>query len=113
VLAAPALVALTLIFKITYPGLIVPTIPANPARATLADLTGAERGRIAALRVSASDRGWLEAIGLGEGEVVTVLRRAPFGGPLHVRTGEGGEFAVDRALAARVDVTSLPTGVAR
>jgi ferrous iron transport protein A len=47
---------------------------------------------------------WLAAVGLGEGEELTVLRRAALGGPLHVRTKAGGEFAVARAIAARLDV---------
>jgi ferrous iron transport protein A len=47
---------------------------------------------------------WLTAVGLGDAEEVTVLRQAAFGGPLHVRTRSGGEFAVSRAIAARLDV---------
>ena len=45
---------------------------------------------------------WLAAVGIGCGERVTVLRRAPFGGPLHVRTGTGGEFAIDARLARAI-----------
>jgi len=45
---------------------------------------------------------WLRAVGIGEGERVTVLRRAVFGGPLHVRTGAGGEFALHRSLAESI-----------
>jgi ferrous iron transport protein A len=45
---------------------------------------------------------WLAAVGIGCGEGVTVLRRAPFGGPLHVRTGTGGEFAIDVTLARTI-----------
>jgi len=47
---------------------------------------------------------WLEAIGIGAGDRVTVLRRAAFGGPIHLRTQAGGEFAVDRTLAASIHV---------
>lgn len=47
---------------------------------------------------------WLEAIGIGAGDHVTVLRRAAFGGPIHLRTRAGGEFAVDRVLAASIEV---------
>lgn len=50
------------------------------------------------------DAVWLRAIGLGEGETVTVLRKAPLGGPLHVRVSGGAELAVDRELAAKVEV---------
>jgi ferrous iron transport protein A len=49
---------------------------------------------------------WLRAIGLGEGKTVTLLRRAPFGGPLHVRVSGGAELAVDRDLARKVEVES-------
>ena len=33
-----------------------------------------------------------------------MLRAAPFGGPIHLRTHTGGEFAVDRALARSIHV---------
>ena len=49
-------------------------------------------------------KGWLEAVGIHEGEALTVLRRAPFGGPIHVRTASGGEFAVAVELAACIRV---------
>jgi ferrous iron transport protein A len=52
---------------------------------------------------------WLRAVGISEGERVTVLRSAAFGGPIHVRTGSGGEFALHRALAASV-LTRGPAG---
>ncbi len=45
---------------------------------------------------------WLRAVGVGEGECITVLRRAALGGPIHVRTGSGGEFALHRTLARSV-----------
>ena len=51
---------------------------------------------------------WLRAVGLFEGEGVLVLRRAPLGGPLHVRTSAGAEFAVDRDLAASGRVAIAP-----
>jgi Fe2+ transport system protein FeoA len=51
---------------------------------------------------------WLRAVGLAEGERLWVLRRAPLRGPLHVRTALGGEFAVDRSLAASVKVKPTP-----
>lgn len=57
---------------------------------------------------------WLQAIGLEEGTTVRVLRRAIWGGPLHVRTSNGGELAIHRALARaiRIDATSLGTEAA-
>ncbi|MDP1829277.1 MAG: FeoA family protein [Archangium sp.] len=64
----------------------------------------APRGVISALRLAAREAAWLRAIGLGEGVTVTVLRKAPLGGPLHVRVSGGAELAVDRELARHVDV---------
>lgn len=61
-------------------------------------------GPITALRMGEHEAAWLRAIGLGEGQTVTVLRKAPFGGPLHVRVSGGVELAVDRELARRVEV---------
>lgn len=70
-------------------------------------LTDAAVGR--AVRIVSADvdpdvASWLDAVGLHEGERVIVLRSAAFGGPLHVRTGSGGEFAVGREIAARLEV---------
>lgn len=45
---------------------------------------------------------WLRAVGISEGEHLTVLRRAAFGGPIHVRASSGGEFAIHRALAKAI-----------
>jgi ferrous iron transport protein A len=53
---------------------------------------------------------WLEAVGIAQGESLVVLRRASFGGPIHVRTGAGGEFALCLALARTIAV--LPDGCA-
>jgi ferrous iron transport protein A len=58
---------------------------------------------IEAITLDANDAGILRAMGLAEGQRVSVLRRAPFGGPLHVRAGEA-DFALDRSLAAAVRV---------
>jgi ferrous iron transport protein A len=60
--------------------------------------------RIVGARLDDTDAAWLAAVGLHEGEEIVVLRRAVFGGPLHVRTSSGGEFAVARELALRLDV---------
>lgn len=49
---------------------------------------------------------WLSAVGLEPGVRVRVLRRAAFGGPLHVRTGDDGEFAVAASLAESITVTA-------
>ena len=45
---------------------------------------------------------WLRAVGISEGESLVPLRRAIFGGPIHVRTGSGGEFALHRELARAI-----------
>jgi len=53
---------------------------------------------------AAEDEGpLLRAMGLLEGQPVRVLRRAPLGGPLHVRVGESS-FAIGRSLAQAVRV---------
>ncbi len=59
---------------------------------------------ITALRLTERDAAWLRAIGLGEGVEVTVLRKAPLGGPLHVRVSGGAELAVDRELARNIEL---------
>ena len=53
---------------------------------------------------------WLSAVGIGEGAEITVLRRAAFGGPIHIRTSSGGEFALHRSLALAIRVASHPRG---
>ena len=47
---------------------------------------------------------WLSAVGLYQGEEVTVLRRATWGGPLHLKVTSGGEFAIARELARDITV---------
>ncbi len=64
------------------------------------------------LLLEPAQRQWLEAMGLMVGERVLVLRRAPFGGPYHVRLGSGGELALDRAYAARIEVRPFPEDLA-
>lgn len=59
---------------------------------------------ITALRLAPGEAAWLRAIGLSEGVRVTLLRGAPWGGPLHVRISTGAELAVDRELARQVEV---------
>jgi ferrous iron transport protein A len=60
--------------------------------------------RIAGVALDVDAAAWLAAVGLDIGEELVVLRRAALGGPIHVRTGSGGEFAVARELAARIGV---------
>ncbi len=71
---------------------------------SLAGVAVGVRVRIVEARLEEDVAAWLAAVGLQEGEEVIVLRRAAFGGPLHVRTSSGGEFAVARELAVRLHV---------
>jgi ferrous iron transport protein A len=71
---------------------------------TLADAAIGRRVRIEDVSLEREAKDWLDAVGLHGGEEVVVLRRAAFGGPLHVRTSSGGEFAVARELASKIEV---------
>ena len=79
---------------------------ADPERASLplSELALATEAEVLAIDVEDAARPWLEAVGISVGERVHVLRRALFGGPLHVRTRAGGEFALARKLARAVRV---------
>ena len=71
---------------------------------TLADAAPGRRLHIEKVDLEREAKEWLDAVGLHEGEALVVLRRAAFGGPLHVRTSSGGEFAVARELASKIAV---------
>ena len=75
--------------------------------ASLASARIGTRVKIVATLLEADLGAWLSAVGLCEGEEVTVLRRAALGGPLHVRTASGGEFAIARELAALLRVVAV------
>lgn len=75
---------------------------------TLAALATGIAREIAALALSAEDAAVLDGLGLSPGRRVTVLRRAAFDGPLHVRVDTGVELALDPALAAGVTLRGLP-----
>jgi ferrous iron transport protein A len=80
---------------------------AAPASGPLPSLAALELGVVGAVVLVDLEEDlmrWLAAIGIARGDRVTVLRRAPFGGPIHLRTHTGGEFAVDRSLALRIHV---------
>ncbi len=70
----------------------------------LLDLPLGTAARVTALVLDAAVARRLRAVGVFEDEAITVLRRAPFGGPVHVRTSSGGEFALDRRIALAIDV---------
>ncbi len=71
-------------------------------RLDLASLALGARGRVVHLDLDDELRAWLSAVGIAVGEHVTLLRRAAFGGPVHVRTSVGGEFALNRSLARAI-----------
>jgi ferrous iron transport protein A len=86
--------------------------------AVASDEVSAERGvlsaaepshcvRIVGIVEDADVAAWLRAVGMHEDAVVTVLRRAPFGGPMHLRTSDGGEFAIHKDLARCIQVVRV------
>ena len=72
---------------------------------TLEDAALGRRVRIEDVALEREAKEWLDAVGIHHGEELVVLRRAVLGGPLHVRTSSGGEFALARELAAKITVT--------
>jgi len=73
----------------------------------LADVHDGRRVRITSVELEGEAAAWIGAVGLHEGEELLVLRRAVLGGPFHVRTGGGGEFAVAREVAGKIAVVLL------
>jgi ferrous iron transport protein A len=69
---------------------------------TLAEIAIGVSAQVGAVGLDADVSAWLAAVGIAAGESVVVLRRGAFGGPIHVRTGSGGEFAVARTLARSI-----------
>ncbi len=74
------------------------------AARTLAEAGIGQRLRIVAIALEPDDAAWLAAFGLHVGERLSVRRRAAFGGPLHVKTASGGEFAVAREVAGAIEI---------
>jgi ferrous iron transport protein A len=72
---------------------------------TLEDAALGRRVRIDDVALDREAKDWLDAVGIHDGVELVVVRRAIFGGPLHVRTSAGGEFAIARELAAKITVT--------
>lgn len=73
---------------------------------TLAALPLGVVARIVSIVTDTATRHYLMAVGLREGDTAEVLRRAIFGGPLHIRAECGAEFALAKALAEQVRVES-------
>jgi len=78
---------------------------------SLLDLPLSSPARIVALKLDKSVACRVRAVGVFEDEIIVVLRRAPFGGPLHVRTSSGGEFALDRRIAGAIEVDESAAGI--
>jgi ferrous iron transport protein A len=76
-------------------------LPRSPAP-SLAGVELHRSVRVVALLLDDETGAWLRAVGIAEGERIVPLRRAAFGGPIHVRTESGGEFALHRALAKAI-----------
>ncbi len=71
---------------------------------SLASIAIGEEAIVYELALDAELAAWLRAVGIGEGDSVSVLRSGAFGGPLHVRNAVGGEFALNRQLAKSIHV---------
>ena len=79
----------------------------SPLTASSIDLAAIDLGTpayVVALALEDEMCAWLGAVGIREGERLVVLRRAAFGGPIHVRTNAGGEFALNRQLAKAIQL---------
>lgn len=72
--------------------------------APLDTLSDGSEGTIVSLDLTGELLPHLESMGISPGRGLRVLRRAAFGGPLHVRLDTGAEFALDRAVARGVMV---------
>jgi ferrous iron transport protein A len=87
---------------------VVAPLPSKADAAGLSAVSVGATAEVIELLLEADLAAWLRAVGISEGEHVTVLRRAVFGGPIHVRTSSGGEFALHRSLAASVLTRASP-----
>jgi len=74
---------------------------------TLADATAREPVKITDIDAGCGVRRRLEHMGLHTGDVVTVLSRAAFRGPLLVQA-HGVRLAVGRGVAGRIAVVPVP-----
>jgi ferrous iron transport protein A len=84
-------------------------VGASAARASLAAIPPGGAVLVTAVILEADLAAWVRAVGIREGERLVVLRRAAFGGPIHVRTQAGGEFALARSVARAVLVRTAST----
>jgi ferrous iron transport protein A len=79
----------------------------RPAARPLAELRRGQVALVESLMVDSGLRHRLQALGLRPGQRLEVLRRAPWGGPIHVRVGMT-ELMLRRRDAACVAVTPAP-----
>ena len=77
---------------------------------SLADAEIGKTVHIARVDLDGEAAAWIGAVGLAKGEELVVLRRAALGGPLHVRTSSGGEFAVAREVALHISLEPSDAG---
>lgn len=75
---------------------------------SLADVRPGTRVRVAEVALDPGVTRWLACVGIAKGDALIVLRRASFGGPLHLRRAGGGELAIARDVAACVNVDVEP-----
>ncbi len=75
---------------------------AAPPLASLASLAVGSSAPVISLAMPDREAAWLRAVGLVEGISVMLLRKAPFGGPVHLRLSSGLELALDLGLARAV-----------
>jgi ferrous iron transport protein A len=69
---------------------------------TLETVSAGNVVRVIGFRLEEDMRAWVAAVGIGLGERLTILRRGAFGGPIHLRTAAGGEFALEMSLARSI-----------
>src|SRR5689334_12559514 len=70
--------------------------------ASLATMAPGADVRVVSIVLESDMAAYVGAVGIREGDRLVVLRHAAFGGPVHVRTRAGGEFALARSLAAAI-----------
>lgn len=71
---------------------------------TLDQLPDGALGTIVSMDLPSEALRYIASMGIAPGRELRVLRRAVWGGPLHVRLDTGAEFALDREIARSVTV---------
>ena len=60
--------------------------------------------KILQIKTKDSCASYLQAVGMGEGDDIEVVRAAPFGGPIQLRLALGTDFMIGRDIASRITV---------